>query len=282
MNRQLLKNQLIRHGSENSLDKDAFLLINEYTLQSFPNILNDIKNSKKNELHQVCHEVDSIFGVNSNLIILNEKNKTLDWSFKGVVDETNNALYHTFDLHEQSFDACPVEYLLPRNQGLKFLRTIRGILSYFSRTEYREMVKTALHDINVHHKLDALQKIDISLIDDFGKNNKTEIFKFIAFQLAQTSALIFDQKELFTKNSAIEYQPSFEQYILRNPQDGSLLQMEINHFIEKCRPFVHVMEGNMAKFSFNQKEEIILIKEEKLIQPNPLVLPTHKNVKKRF
>ncbi len=269
-----LEKNLIVHGSENSLDKDVFVICDKKMQAVFPDVFDFIKNSKKNELQKICKNIDSIFDVNSNLIILDEQNYCVKWSFKGVLDETNNALYNTFSLHEQFIEECPVKILLPRNQGLKFLRTIRGILSYFSRTQYREDVKSALHCSDVLYKISTLQSINLETISDFSKNHPTEVFKFIAFQLAQTSSLLFYQKEIFTKNQAVEQFPHLEQYISRKPLEIKTLNDEIKKFCKEAIPYIEIQEDNVI-FSFNNLKEKINVKEEKILEENPLTLKVH-------
>jgi hypothetical protein len=78
-----------------------------------------------------------------------------------------------------------------RDWKLKRDRTIRGLLSYFSRTEHRVAIKAALRSDCLKDKLEALRLIRLQDIPDFGKKGKNEdVYKFIAFQIAQTNSLI--------------------------------------------------------------------------------------------
>jgi len=189
---------IIMHGSENSLDVDAYVIIPE------PLSLQDAK--------RLC---DSYKDINANL--LSVKNGVVDWCYKGTVDECNNSILATYGLHKQKFD-IPVEHALPRSYALKMIRTVRGLLSYHSRTEKREDVKKALQTNDMLMKLDVLSSIDLRSVDDYQKTSITETYKFFAFQLGQTMALLKDGVELFTKNQVGEYYPELQVYLQR--QEG--------------------------------------------------------------
>ena len=59
------------------------------------------------------------------------------------IDEVNNSLYYTYNLHKQDFPLIikgPVE----RDIFRKDIRAVRGILSTLSRTQYRSDIKQSL------------------------------------------------------------------------------------------------------------------------------------------
>ena len=94
------------------------------------------------------------------------------------------------------------------------VRTIRGILSYFSRTELRIDIKKALRSNDALEKLEVLEQCHLSLDTDFKKTTHIEVFKFFAFQMGQTLALM-DGVELFTKSSVAEHYPELSPYLYR-------------------------------------------------------------------
>lgn len=186
---------VIKHGSEDSLDIDAYIIIPEpLTMQ---------------EAKKLC---DSYKEVNGNL--LSVKDGVVNWCYKGTVDECNNSILATYALHKQAA-ANPITAALPRSYALKMIRTVRGLLSYHSRTEKREEVKKALQSADMLFKLDVLTGIDLRDVADYQKSSLVETYKFFAFQLGQTMALLKDNVELFTKSSVAEYYPELSGYLQR-------------------------------------------------------------------
>lgn len=203
---------IIIHGSENSLDLDAYVII--------PSPLS-LQDSKR-----LC---ESFKGINANLLCVEDG--IVVWNYKGTIDECNNSILATYHLHEQTFP-IPVEHKVQRSYALKLIRTIRGILSYVSRTELREEVKKALSSYDLAFKISIMQQIDFGKITDFGKSSVIETYKFMAFQLGQTLALLEDNKELFTKNAVAEYYPDLAVYLRREESDCSSLQSFYTRFVE--------------------------------------------------
>lgn len=79
---------VIRHGSENSLDVDAYVIVPEsMTMQ---------------EAKKLC---DSYKDINANLLSI--KDGVVNWCYKGTVDECNNSILATYNLHKQESE-CPV------------------------------------------------------------------------------------------------------------------------------------------------------------------------------
>ena len=143
---------VIKHGSEDSLDTDAYIIIPEpLTIQ---------------EAKKLC---DSYKDVNGNL--LSVKDGVVNWCYKGTVDECNNSILATYALHKQ-ISANPITAALPRSYALKMIRTVRGLLSYHSRTEKREEVKKALQSDDMLFKLDVWFCEIVFVVLKFSKFNK--------------------------------------------------------------------------------------------------------------
>ena len=171
---------VIFHGSENSLDRDAYVIVPE------PMSIQDAKS--------LCEQYPAL---NANIITVD--NGQVSWCYKGTVDECNNSILDTYKLHQQ-IHKNPVDRTMERDYATKFLRTIRGLLSYNSRTEHRAFVKSALRSNDLYEKLEVLKNIDLTEIKDFGKKDTNiNAYKFFAFQLGQSRALLEDNVELFTK-----------------------------------------------------------------------------------
>jgi hypothetical protein len=75
---------IIIHGSENSLDVDAYVLV--------PQALG-FKEAKS-----LC---DSFKQINANLLYV--ENGQVSWCYKGTIDECNNSILATYSLHHQQF-----------------------------------------------------------------------------------------------------------------------------------------------------------------------------------
>lgn len=189
------------------------------------------------------------------------------WVYKGTVDECNNSILATYHLHKQDFE-CPVEKPLPRSYSLKMMRTIRGLLSYFSRTDYREEVKIALRSSSMDKKIKVLEKIKISSVSDFGKNSIIEVYKFLAFQLGQTYALLKDNVELFTKNEVGTYYPELKVYLDRIESDSDKIEIFWNEFIQFLKEsYKNVEKHELIYTCFNGKKEVSDCKKEIILPP---------------
>ena len=117
-------------------------------------------------------------------------------------------------MHIQRFP-CQITKTVERDDELKFARAMRIILSFLSTTKYRTIVKKALKG-TYKEKIIALRDIDISEIDDLGKNNQTlaDFYKALAFQAGQCIALA-DNREVYTKSEIIKLFPKFEDALMR-------------------------------------------------------------------
>lgn len=136
--------------------------------------------------------------VNSNLALVEDG--VITKCYKGTADEMNNALYKTYNLHQQ-VHPCAVTRHVKRDVDLKVLRTFRVILSFLSRTQHRLEVKAALRG-SLQDKYRVIDTIDFTDIGDLGKRNieYVDFKKTLAFQLGQTLALMEYGVELYTKN----------------------------------------------------------------------------------
>ncbi len=232
---------VIFHGSEDSLDIDAYQVIDKALSISEAKQITDVEK-------------------NINLNLITVKNGFVDWCYKGTVDECNNSIFYTYNLHKQEIEN-PVKGLVPREKSLKTLRTIRGLLSYFSRTEHRSIIKEALRSSDFAFKIKTLVSMDLHKIDDFRKNDIIEVYKFFAFQLAQTYALIKDNEEIFTKSDVKRKYPFLKPYIDREESDVS----DLFHFYIKVLSFIdistNVIEKKYCFFNF-ESDKIIDVNKE--------------------
>lgn len=240
---------VIRHGSENSLDVDAYVIVPEsMTMQ---------------EAKKLC---DSYKDINANLLSI--KDGVVNWCYKGTVDECNNSILATYNLHKQESE-CPVNKSLPRSYGLKMIRTVRGLLSYHSRTEMRETVKKALQTSDMDFKLETLSMINLKNVSDYQKTSLTETYKFFAFQIGQTLALLKDNVELFTKNQVSDYYPDLRPYLERKENVSvDALQEHWKAFSEYLIATVtKVNKHELFTSNYNGVREVFDCKKEIILPP---------------
>lgn len=238
----------IIHGSENSLDVDAYVIIPEPI---------EFKEAKK-----LC---DSYRLLNANLLVITDG--VVSWCYKGTIDECNNSIMHTYSLHEQNIEN-PIVRIVNRSYALKLVRTVRGLLSYMSRTEYRECVKKALRSSSFDEKIRVLSSIDLEKIEDFEKTSLIETYKFLAFQLGQTLALLKDNVELFTKNATGEYYPQLNSYLQREGQSVKELAIFWNLVIGFIKDSYGQVEKHELFFTdLHGVREVFDCKAEKVLPP---------------
>jgi hypothetical protein len=239
---------IIIHGSENSLDRDAYIILPEPL---------SFKEAKK-----LC---DSYKDINANLLVIT--NGQVSWCYKGTKDECNNSILATYNLHDQEYPS-PVTIPAERGYGLKMLRTVRGLLSYVSRTNLRVEVKKALVSDDLNFKMEVLKKINLNTITDFEKSTPIETYKFYAFQMGQTLALLEENVELFTKNSVAKKYPNLAPYLERketSPEELQLFLNRLSEFIEKS--YSQVYKQPLYMTNFHGIKEILDCKKEIVMPP---------------
>ena len=95
----------LRFGSQDSIDEDVL-----YVFETMPSF---------SECQSFCGEGDD----NRNIVVVVDG--VITNSFKGIPDETNNALLATYDLHEQECEN-PVTQKVERNILLKTVRSTKS------------------------------------------------------------------------------------------------------------------------------------------------------------
>ena len=233
------------HGSEDSIDIDVM-----YVFDQLPDVATckSICDGKGNE--------------NGNIIVVNDG--IVVAAFKGSVDEVNNALFYTYQLHEQD---CPliIEHPVKRDVILKDIKVVRKILSSFSRTQFRTDIKKALRG-NWETKLLVLknleyEKIDFSIIP---KTTTKDLMKTLAFQIGQALAL-HQGIELYTKRAIAEYYPELKDYLYREDASSENMINFIRRFANEVamipakvidNDFVEFCEKEKAVYNINKEERI--------------------------
>ncbi|MCK9575614.1 MAG: hypothetical protein WC979_01100 [Candidatus Pacearchaeota archaeon] len=230
------------HGSGDSLDIDVF-----YVFDKLPSF-------------QECKEFcDSSKEENRNIIVI--KDGMVTDCYKGTCDEIQNSLITTYRLHEQEFPLI-LDTKVKRNEILKAVRVLRCFLSHYSKTTYRESVKSALKSHSWESRLSVAETLDLS-IDEFGKNSVIEVRKIFAFQLAQALGLLMGRPEIYTKAAAAKEFPELEKYLYRIPTSANYLIQAYKDFLFICRTFDVIQQGDVVNFihygtKINLKDEEIL------------------------
>lgn len=211
-------------GSENSNDIDIMVLEKE---------IGTIDDSKYRCL-LYGNTLKSRFNVNKdiNINLCTVRNGFITNVFKGSIDECNNSLYTTYNNFPQQHPKIVTKSVF-RDYDIKILRAIRIITQFLSRTSYRQDVKKALNQ-NLEDQIKILYKIKFDSSFDFGKTiNKVDIYKKIAFQIIQTTLLIVDNIEIYTKNDAIKYCVLLNGFINRdeNKYDFSALNTTLEFLL---------------------------------------------------
>ncbi len=235
------------HGSEDTLDLDVY-----YVFDEMPDF---------NECKRFCSE-----NINENRNIICVKDGYVSDCFIGTIDEVNNSLYYTYNLHKQDFPLIikgPVE----RDIFRKDIRAVRGILSTLSRTQYRSDIKQSLKS-GWNKRIEVLQEIDFNDIDfeNLDKNHSgKDALKVIAFQLGQTIGL-HEGKEFYTKSSIANYFKELEPFLYRKEANLNVL----NEYVDKLLDYLYEIEvvDNDRLATFPDGRTFDLVHEKEIYKNN--------------
>lgn len=246
------------HGSKDSTDLDVC-----YWVDELPSTIQECKEwcEKKNgenvNLFTVKENIDG-----GNII------SHIDKVYKGSPDELNNSLLHTYYLHTQDNQLPMGLKYVHRDSMIKYIRSIRIILSHLSRSRYRDTIKHALTYGGWNERLVTLKSIPVGTIDFTTLNHSMsaeDIKKVISFQIGQSLGLM-DHKEYYTKSEIAEAYPILRQFLYRDPNsDQNELEGMICYFVNRLMDEVNknIIYMNDYKITFiNGKYDI---KEEKKI-----------------
>lgn len=191
-------------GSEDSADVDVVFFV-----EKMPDTIRACSELVQQFANEIIHKKALIRPLNGNLAVCNEG--ALVQVFKGTTDELNNSLFYTYDLHAQDFENA-VSRLLKRDIDLKFLRSARMILAWFTRSNQRLLIKEALRE-DIDFKYNVLTQWNFPERLTTNPPGK-DVLKSIAFQIGQTLALD-EGKELYTKKEISAYFPGLSPFLKR-------------------------------------------------------------------
>lgn len=223
-------------GSRSSIDIDVMVFLDELpkTIMECHTLIKELNKSLFD--NSTSHYFKSNKTVNANLAIL--ENGVLKEVFKGTVDECNNSLFLTYDLHLQDYPNQIIN-LVERDVDLKLIRFTRFLLSFISRNEFfRFEIKLALMSGDIRIRLKVLEKFtNIVFLSDAELIQKkltwSDFAKVVAFQLGQTHALL-NGKELYTKEDISDCYPTLEPYLMRSVLKNDNHE-NINNFYNNLR-----------------------------------------------
>ena len=191
------------HGSEDSTDLDVI-----YIAESIPETY---------DCPLFCNEDPS---ENRNVAVIEDG--IISWSFKGFADEVNNALLHTYPLHQQEYDLL-IERSVPRDLPVKLLSVLRKSVMEFRHTTLRRDARAALRG-GYDARLEMLEMTDIRRLEwTISFQEQLERRKSLAFQFGQAIALD-EGTELFTKKEIAEYLPCLQPYLYREACPPDVLE----------------------------------------------------------
>lgn len=229
-----METQYLFFGSADSVDYDVVFLV-----EKMPDTILE-KLTLSNSLKEKLAEKYQDKVINSNLAVCT--NGCIVAVYKGTADELNNSVMSTYDLHQQDFGNA-ITKKLKRDVHLKLIRSLRMLLSFVSKTEFRTVVKAALKG-DIHQRILTLGAIDFSHLNDFGKGTEaTDLKKMMAFQLGQTLALAAGT-ELYTKKEIMVFFPELKPFLMREPQTTmDVIQTYVNQLVNVLKEEVPKMKN---------------------------------------
>lgn len=230
-------------GSEDSIDKDVFILVD-----SLPE--SDIREQelRKELASKIKKEIRSLgFDWNISLIVVKDGIVVDNVYPVGSIDSLNNSLFKTYSNHKQDY-SCFVNRMVDRNKPLAIYKTVRQIMTTCSRTEFRPFIKPnlkGLHDFDA--KLNALLEIDFTKIETFNQPNEDDLscWKIIVFYLLQ-NMLLLQNIEVYSKSEILNFYPEFKNFILRNPltiSDKRRLTKTLSDYIYRIKMIPYSQNG---------------------------------------
>jgi hypothetical protein len=208
-------------GSESSLDYDVAVVVSEIPpTQAAHDLCKYYNHTLENMMAFAQLEYKP---VNTNLIVVLD-GEVID-CFKGTYDELNNSLLTTYDNHQQ-FNPQIITKKLLRDKEWKLLRTARVILSFFSRTENRVEIKSALRG-NLFEKYDILKQLNVIELTESitQKVSEKDFYKIVAFQVGQCLGL-HRGIELYTKEAIWEEYPLLKPFLTRTANYSQMQHLQ--------------------------------------------------------
>lgn len=201
-------------GSPTSRDMDFFVVLSEPKPKVFLDAVREYYKLWISGMFQA--RMMEYTGVDIQFITVDSEG-VVDWAEKGNITEINNAIFHTYKYHSINmihrlgeYRECPVKREVPQEIGIKALKTVRSLITFLSRTEYRDVCKRLLFEESLSGRTEAIKQLIatnglISSLESFEKpkHSDEDILKSITFSFIQLAALVDKHPVPFTKNAAL-------------------------------------------------------------------------------
>lgn len=273
------------YGSNDSKDFDIFVQVSRIPNDEDQEDLEDIKEGVIEGLRRSIPRLKGSRNIDAknmdidlSFIHVDEDSKVMDWCEYDNLAEANNCLLTTFSHHRfntRAYDEAPVHKQLTQNVSLKLVKNLRTILTFLSRTQYRDEVKRLLKYGTFAERIEFIAEFvssnKLQSVDSFNKNlSDQEITKDLAFCFIQLHALI-QGFEVFTKRDACMNYPDLAKYILRTDGSEQLEALEsfifeiFNDLSSNLEIFRELDAVRYAKDQYgclNKQEQLIEITED--------------------
>lgn len=226
------------YGSEDSLDKDVVI--------SIPKGYMPLQQEERKIL---LKQMELKYGFDWNAILaVIENGQVVDTIYpKSWVDTLNNSLFTTYALHEQFF-SNPIHGLVPRNKLLAIYKSVRTVLTLLTRTHLRPQIRPIINGIHPFElKLAALQHVNWLEFEQFHQKNAkdVDIWKTVAFYIAQNVLLIERDIQIHTKKALINEFPKLDHFIYRKRID-----LEDKEYLNTCTQHWIALIKNFGTYEF--------------------------------
>jgi hypothetical protein len=241
MNLENLPYEYYFYGSHDSTDEDVILAIPR-------EMMPDVQEDRKILIKSITDEYNLPW--NATLAVIEDGIITDTIYPKAWVDSLNNALYNTYDNHTvKQVYPNPITRTVDRHKLLSIYKCVRTVMAMLSRTHYRTTVKPVLKGCHpFEQKIEALSKIDYNTITEFNQPNmeESDVWKVIAFYIAQNMSLIIRGVEIYSKKDLISNFPLLENFIYRREitsSDKKILNNLLEDYIYMVETFgVYITE----------------------------------------
>jgi hypothetical protein len=154
--------------------------------------------------------------------------------YKGTPDELNNAVLRTYPLHTQFYPLL-IDRAEERNWQLKMIRACRTILSFYTHTPLRPVIKQALQG-DLDAKINALHVLNLTDWPEPNGATPHDCWKTVAFQLGQAMGLL-EGMELYTKEETEAAFPELGVFLHRRAAapDLRILEATKQAFVAKLQ-----------------------------------------------
>jgi hypothetical protein len=254
------------YGSHDSTDEDVIISIPR-------DLMPELQEDRKRLVKSMEEEYNLPW--NATLAVI-EDGIIVDTIFpKSWIDSLNNSLFNTYNNHlDKQVYENPIEREVSRHKLLAIYKCVRTLMAMLSRTHYRTTVKPVLKGCHpFEKKIEALKQIDYSTIETFNQPNMddTDVWKVIAFYMAQNLALIKKGVEIYTKEDLVKNYPLLKRFIYRVELNSSDITI-LNHYLDN---YIYMVE---SYGDYITEETTLICGDEKIDMKNEISIIFEKDL----